>query len=60
MHNAWIHDLMCLKSLAKTMFAVIHADGKRRIGGEKKQKDDLVWEEKASKKVVKRKERKRE
>lgn len=37
------------------MFAVIHADGKRRIGGEKrgekKQKDDLVWEEKASKKV---------
>lgn len=34
------------------MFALIYADGKRRIGGEKKkQKDDLVWEEKASKKV---------
>lgn len=40
-------------SIAKTTFAVIYADGKRRIGGEKKkkQKDDLVWEEKASKKV---------
>lgn len=31
-------NVLCLKSLSKTMFAVIHADGKRRIGGEKKAK----------------------
>jgi hypothetical protein len=30
--------VLCLKNLAKITFAVIHADGKRRMGGEKKAK----------------------